>query len=252
MNKFLLHLCLGVALSGAVPAAHAAETGAPLRVGVTPTMPPMVFKQADKLAGIDIDLANEIGRALERPIQFVEVPWPDQIQALLDGRTDVIMSSMSITQARMYRVSFTKPYMFIGQMLLIRGEDMNRYALGIPPTLPAPVGVRTGTTGDFLAQQEFPRSKRKDFKTTEEASRALIKKKVASVLTDSPQCWWLAARFESEGLTTVPILLSNEQLAWAVRKSDGPLLEALNGTLDQMTKDGTLQRVIKHWIPISQ
>jgi polar amino acid transport system substrate-binding protein len=119
-------------------------------------------------------------------------------------------------------------------------------------TLPDPVGVRSGTTGDFLVQQEFPRSKRKEFKTSEEAAQALIKKRVASVMADSPQSWWLAAQFENQGLITVPILLSDEQLAWAVRKGEAALLDAVNAALDQMINDGTLAQVIKNWIPVSK
>jgi polar amino acid transport system substrate-binding protein len=220
-----------------------------LRVGVTPNAPPMVYKEGGKVVGMESDFAETLGAALGRPIKFVEVNWDDQIPALLDGKTDIIMSSMSITRARQFRIAFSKPYLQVGQMALVRRDDAYRYALGFPFQLQGVIGVKKGTTGDFLAQMEFPKTKRKEFKSGEEGARALIKKKIDLYLGDSPMIWWLASVNEENGLTAVPILLSEENLAWGVRKTDAPLLEAVNQSLDQMAKNGRLKQIIRKWLP---
>ena len=44
--------------------------------------------------------------------------------------------------------------------------------------------------------------------------------------------------------------LTDEYLAWAVRKKDKALAETLNGSLDSLKKDGTLNRIMGRWIPI--
>ena len=54
---------------------------------------------------------------------------------------------------------------------------------------------------------------------------------------------------EIEGLIAVPTYLTQEQLAWATRKSDPQLLEAINGALEKMQKDGRANAIIKRWIP---
>ena len=74
------------------------QTGAqptPLRVGVTPNFPPMIFKLRKSLVGVEVDLAHALGRELGRPVEFVELPWDAQIPALLQGKTDIIMSAMT-------------------------------------------------------------------------------------------------------------------------------------------------------------
>ena len=94
--------------------------------------PPMVFKQGNDLVGVEVDLARILGQQLGRPIVFVEVPWKDQIEALNDKRTDIIMSSMSITDARRFVLNFSQPYFLVGQMALVRREDKSKYLMGFP------------------------------------------------------------------------------------------------------------------------
>ena len=238
--------CL-LALAALCPPSVLAQSA--LRVGITPNAPPMIFKEEGKIAGMEADFAQALGAALGRPVKFVEVRWDDQIPALLDDKTDIIMSSMSITRARQFRIAFSKPYLQIGQMALVRRDDAYRYALGFPFQLQGIIGVKKGTTGDFLAQTEFPKTKRKEFKSGEEGARALTKKKIDLYLGDSPMIWWLASVNEENGLTAVPILLSEENLAWGMRKADPQLIEAVNQTLDQMAKDGRSTRIIKKWLP---
>jgi ABC-type amino acid transport substrate-binding protein len=46
-----------------------------LRVGITPSYPPLIFKLDDKIAGIEKDLAQQLGKELNRKVEFVELRW---------------------------------------------------------------------------------------------------------------------------------------------------------------------------------
>lgn len=244
VTLLLVSLSFAPALSGA-----AAESP-PLRVGVTSIIPPMVYKEGGQIVGIEADFAKALGTELGRPIKFVEVKWEDQIPALVEGRTDIIMSSMSVTRARQLRVAFTKPYLAMGQMALVRRADLRRYALGFPIKPQGVIGVWKATTGDYLVQQEFSGCKRREFKSAEDAARALLKKQIDLFICDAPVVWWLAGMNEAQGLATAPILLTEEQLAWGLRRSDTELLESVNKALDKLQKDGRAGGIIKHWIPL--
>src|SRR5262245_39798064 len=100
-NKFAaIVLGLIVPLFFSFPTSSAPSEVTPLRVGITADFPPMVYKEAGKVTGVEVDFANALGAELNRPVKFVEVDWADQITALAEGRTDIIMSGMSITPAR--------------------------------------------------------------------------------------------------------------------------------------------------------
>lgn len=231
------------------PTGNAADSPA-LRVGVSPVTAPMVYKEGGKVVGIEADFAAALGQALGRSVTFVEVAWENQIEALVEGRTDIIMSCMSMTRARQLRVAFTKPYMAIGQMPLIRRADASQYVLGFPSRPKGVAGVWKATTGDYMMQQEFPGTKRKEFKNPEAAVKALLKKQIDLFICDSPIVWWQAGLNEAEGLYALPVLLSDELLAWAVRKSDTALLDSVNSTLDTLQKSGQATAIIKRHIPL--
>ena len=239
-----------ILLSVAFARAQSSADSTPLRVGVTPDFPPMIYKEGGKLTGVEADFAEAVGKELRRTVKLIEVHWEDQIESLTDGKTDIIMSCMSVTRARQLRVSFAKPYLTVGQTVLVRREDANKYLLGFPASPKGAIGVLKSTTGDFLVQQEFPRNDRKQFKTPQDAAKALLKKKIDLLICDSPVAWWLAAMNEVEGLVVVPVSLTEEQLAWAVRKSDAELLESVNRALEKIQKDGRSREIIKRWLPL--
>lgn len=250
MSRLQHFLALLLCISLVEPAVRGAEAGPePLRVGVTPVFPPMIFREGGKIVGVEADFAAALGRELGRPIKFVDVKWDDQFNELSAGKTDIIMSTVSITRPRQFRASFSKPYLAVGQMALIRRTDSSRYGIGFPAQPQGVIGVKKGTTGDFLVQQEFPRSKRKYFDTGEEAARALVKHQIDLFICDSPTVWWLEGAYEASGLAVVPIPLSEEHLAWAVRKSDTALLQSVDAALEKMRKSGEDVTIIKRWIP---
>jgi ABC-type amino acid transport substrate-binding protein len=224
-------------------------TPASLRVGVTPIFPPMIYKENGKIVGVEADFANALGKALGRRVVFVEIDWQDQIPQLLDGWTDIIMSDMSITTPRQLRVAFAKPYLHVGQIALVRREDASRYAKEFPLPPPGTVGVIKATTGDFMAQQEFPRTKRKTYSSADEGAKALMKKRIDLFIDDAPTIYWLAGLHESDGLVAVPVLLTHEQLAWAMSPSDTNFVNSVNAALAQLQASGRADEIMKHWIP---
>jgi polar amino acid transport system substrate-binding protein len=221
-----------------------------LRVGVTPDFPPLVFKEKGRIQGLEADLAQMLADALGRELRFVEVPWKDQINALEDGRTDIIMSSMSITPMRAQRVLFVEPYLKVGQMALVRRQDADKFAnpLLLVNTA-ARVGVGPGTTGELLLEGTFKRAERVPIAKSQDAPQALLRKRIDVYLADAPTIWWLAARYEGEGLQGLFEPLTNEVLAWAVARDSRALLEVVNRLLATWKADGTLDQVMSNWIP---
>src|SRR5206468_10768739 len=105
----------------------AAPAGPPLRVGIMSNSPPYTSMQGGRPEGLEVDFARELVAALGQRLEFVPLPWEDQIPALLDRRTDIIMSGMTITRARELTVAFSQPYLRSGLIALVRPADRGRY-----------------------------------------------------------------------------------------------------------------------------
>jgi len=227
----------------------AAPNSGVLRVGITPNAPPMIFKQGDRVVGVEAELAEALGADLGRRVVFVEEKWDDLIDALCDNRIDIIMSGMSMTLARSYRAAFSNPYLNVGQIALTRAGEKYDYVVNLAIQAKRGVGLKPGTTADFLVQQEIPRVKRKYFNSGDEAAKALIKSKIDLFVSDAPMIWYLASQYESKGLTVAPLLLSQEQLAWAMRRTEPELRDAVNAFLKKAQNSGQLNTILKRWVP---
>jgi len=251
----LARILMSFLLVLALQSAHAADNAVPstLRIGTSASYPPLTFNKDGKLQGVEADLGTAVGKHLKVKTQFVELAWDELIPALNDGRIDVIMSGMSVTDARSKQVLFTDPYMEIGQMALIRTADLIQWAR--PTALfakDARVGVKTGTTGEAFARASLPNAAITSFDSIEQGTDALVAGKIDIFIHDAPTIWRLTANTATEraGLMGLYRPLTDEYLAWAVRKQDTALANALNGSLDALKKDGTLGRTMGKWIPI--
>jgi len=65
-----------------------------------------------------------------------------------------------------------------------------------------------------------------EFASGEDAAKALLAKQVDLFISDSTLTWYLAGVHANEGLAAAPIVLSQEQVAWGIRKGDEKLLAA--------------------------
>jgi ABC-type amino acid transport substrate-binding protein len=256
MQTRVIGACLLAALSIAGCSSTQVAVSAPtvpaktsaLRVGAAPNFPPLIFKKGGNIVGIEADLAARLGEQMRRQVEWVELAWPALIPALLQGRIDVIMSGMSITPERERAVLFTEPYMRAGQMAIIRAQDAA--LLGQPSALSRgrwKIGYEAGTPGARFVQDRLPLAIGIPYPSAEDGLRALRAREIDLFIHDAPTAWRIAEDRTLLGLYTP---LTEENLAWAVRKTDTALRDRLNAALSRWQQDGSLQAVLDRWIRI--
>jgi len=114
------------------------------------------------------------------------------------------------------------------------------------------VDVTDVRTGEQLVRQSFHGARAKAFDAIEKAADALAEGKIDLLVHDAPTIWWLAARRKAQGLVPIQKLLTEEHLAWAVRSENEELLNKINQTMDRWNRDGTLERIVKRWMPYAE
>ena len=223
-----------------------------LRIGISPDYPPLAYKEKPfGLVGLEVDLANQIGKGLGKQIVFVETPFPDLINALLQERIDIIMSGMSVTAEREKLVNFTDSYAPIGQMALVRATDVELF-----PNVQAfthtsqKVGFVQDTTGELAARGLFLKAKIVPQPTIEGGVVALRKGEIDVFIHDAPTIWRIAGNPSEQELKGLYWRLTDEHLAWAVRKDDEPLRFAINQELAQLKESGRLKQILSRWVAL--
>ncbi len=225
--------------------------GRVLRVGVAPNYPPVVYEQDGEIVGIEADLAHGIGARLGRRIVFERFEETELLDALERGDVDVVMSGLSITPERSERVGFVVPYMHAGQLALIRSSDLGRF--GRIQTIRrsgARVGYVYGTTGERFVATELARATSFGFDDVESGLRSLRAGRIDFFVHDAPTIWRVAGDPQQRDLHGLYQLLTEEELAWAVRRDDAELKALLDATLEQWKREGGVEPIIDRWIPV--
>jgi ABC-type amino acid transport substrate-binding protein len=220
-----------------------------LVVGVTSDSPPYATQRGGDLSGLEVDLAREVGRVLHRPVRVVDLSWDDLIAGLSNGRVDVVMAGVTITPERRLRFAFTEPYLRTRIVTLVRRTDRQRLSSADAICKSAfGIGVMAGTTGELYVRDRCSSATVKAYPSATAAVQELQTRRVDAVVHDGPVLAWLLAQ-DSANLDLVPTRLADEQLAWMVRRDEPELLRQLNGALATLRSEGTLDRILRQWVP---
>jgi ABC-type amino acid transport substrate-binding protein len=233
------------------PAASGTLLNKEFRIGIAPHYPPLAFKYRGELVGVEVEFAQQLGKDLGKQIIFVETAWAELIPALVDGKIDIIMSGMSVTEERAKLISFTEPYMHIGQMALVRAKDQKAYStMDRLFDTTSRVGFVSDTTGAQVAKVIFSKAKLIPQPTVEDGLAALRKGTIDVFIHDAPTVWRIGGNPGETQLIGLYWPLSEEPLAWGVRQSDVPLQFALSQRVRDWKLSGRLQQLMSRWITL--
>lgn len=148
-------LCFGlISLVGCGEKEKQSEGQKPLIVITSPDNPPFEFKDTaqggDKVIGFDMDVIQELGKRLGRPIEIVESDFSGIIPALQSGRADMAIAGIGPTDERRKSIDFSDPYHIDKKALLVlensnitSEKDLNDKTLG----------AQLGSTHEALAHK---------------------------------------------------------------------------------------------------
>ncbi len=219
-----------------------------LRVGMDASYPPFADTTntpSGEPSGLDVDIANEIGRRLNLHVQIANLGFDGLYEALKTQQVDVLISALSFDPTRTNEVIFTYAYVDAGQVIVSRdgGYPDMRSLDGHR------VAVEYGSGGDEQVRIWQRRLHELDvtrFTTSDEALAA-----VAAGTADAALCDAISARLYMRGhsgLVISPEMVTHDPYAAATRTSSYDLAGAISDTLKAMQQDGTLDAILNRWL----
>ena len=219
-----------------------------LRVGLEAGYLP--FEMRDKrgeIIGFDVDLAKLMARYMGVKVSFVNTQWDGIIPALLTDKFDILMSGMTITPERNLQVNFARPYIVIGQTILLAKKHADTVKsvkdLNDPKYV---IATKLGTTGDIAAKRFLGKAKLKTFETEADAALEVRNGRADAFVYDLPFNVVYIAQFK-DSLVHLKEPFTKEPLGWAVRKGDPDFLNWLDHFQDQIRNDGSYDALYSKW-----
>ena len=132
------------------------------------------------------------------------------------------------------------------------GDALLPEACAATAPLHAPVlSAAASSTGAAFAEKDLPDARVSFYADSDAAFTGLRKDEIDLYIHDAPTSWQLATSSDNADLISLYKPLTQEQLAWAVRKDDTVLAEELNTALRTLKSNGTLRYIFNRWIPVT-
>lgn len=239
---------IAAALTGAMAAAFCvpamAEDGK-LVMATNATFPPYEYYDADKqIVGIDVEVAGLIAEKLGLELEVSDMEFDSIIAAVKQGKADIGMAGITITEERKKNVAFSDTYTKATQMIIVQEGS----AIASPDDLKdVKVGVQTGTTGDlYVSDLSEDGVEVMQFSKGIDAVIALTQGKVDAVVIDGEPAKVFVEG--NEGLVLLDEAFTEEEYAIAVAPENEELLEQINTALAELEESGELQAVVDKYI----
>ena len=221
-----------------------------LKMGTNAAFPPYEFydDETGAIVGIDAEVAAAIAEKLGYELEIVDMDFDSLIPAVSNGKVDMVLAGLTVTEERKQNVDFTTSYATGVQVVIVKEDsDITLDAL-FAEGASHKIGVQQGTTGDLYSTwdlEDAGLATVERFKTGTDAVLALTAGKVDCVVIDNePAKNFVAA---NEGLKILDTEYITEEYAIALAKGS-ELTATIDGALAELIADGTLQSIVDKYI----
>ena len=270
MKKILIYL-LSIGVFGVASIANSQT----IRIGTEGAYPPWNnLNSAGELEGAEIDFGNEACKRMGVTCEWVTQDWDGIIPALLQGKYDIIIAGMSITEERKEKVNFTNGYMTDGARFAVLknsglanlniagmakvnlnnagGKEQAAIGQLIAAMDGKTVCVQSSTIHqNFLEKHMSGAVDVKLYQAVDDHNLDLAAGRCDAVLADVGS---IIDFMESDGGVDVAFTgptfsggVFGDGVGGAIRKEDAEILEMWNAAITEMSKDGTTAEITKEW-----
>lgn len=255
--KKLLGLGLSLVMAWTVSTAATQAQGTDLQdiiargeivVGVDMTTPPWGYlNDQQQPDGYGVALGQLIADALKVKLRIEQVTGPTRIPSLLDGRADVIISTLSITAERAAQVWYTNPYS--ANALVLIGPESNTVDSYDDITPETRIAVPRGSPQDQIVTANAPNANIMRFDDDAGPLQALVTGQ-ADLLGAGVLVPPVLNEMDPGKNYEVKITLSSPYMGMGVRPGNANLLNFLNVWLFLQKQSGKLNEVSEQYLKI--
>ena len=246
--RLVTRVTIAAAAAAAFAGTAAAKDWSTIRFGTDATYPP--FESVDssgKIVGFDIDITDAVCAELKVKCEYQNQDFDGIIPALVAGKFDAIVSSLSITDERKKSIDFSdKIYNTPPAIVVAKDSDIKGVA---PEDLAGKaIGVQSSTTHADYAEKTYTKSDIKLYPSMDQAELDLVNGRVDAINDDvvvmneflaTPD----GACCKIAGTIKIDPAIHGLGAGFGVRKEDTDLRELLNKGLAAIRANGKYKEI---------
>lgn len=242
MMRNILFLCLFFAAA----LVRAQQSCPALTVSGSADWNPIIMNGPDGRYGIGIDLANQIGKDLNIPIQFVEMPWKRILKSLEVGSLDMVLGIYHTEERQLY-LAYTPAFMQNeGRVYTLSDRTFSISSLNnlVGRIGDLPLGGSFGDHFDDFARRNLNLSY---VDNKEQRIERLMKRYSDYFVSDQLDTdWHLRQHGLEERIVALPYTVSQNPVHLAISRRSACLryIQAISDLIDSYHNDGTMQAII--------
>jgi ABC-type amino acid transport substrate-binding protein len=223
---------------------HANHT---LRVCIWPDYYGITYRnpRTQLLSGIDIDLANELGKDLGVAVQFVDSSFAKLIDDVTQDRCDVAMFAIGITPSRTEKLRFTQPHL-ASDIYAITSKTNQRIRdwsdIDKPGSI---VAVAKGTLHEPVMKAKLKQAQLLVLDTPFAREQEVQSGRADVFMTDYPYSQRFLVNADWARLVAPPSLYHVTPYAYAIKPADDAWHARLEAFVSDIKRDGRLMTAAK-------
>ena len=196
--------------------------------------------------GIDVEIATAIAEKLGLELDILDMDFDSALLAVQQGKSDIVMAGVTVNEDRQLVMDFTDSYATGVQVIIVKeGSDVTIDNMG-----EGLIGTQRGTTGNIYCTDDYGEEHVVAYDDGFTAVQALVNGQVDCVVIDNAPAQEFVKN--NAGLAILDTEYANEDYAIGVNKGNSALLDAINGALEELIADGTVQSIIDKYIPAAE
>lgn len=196
--------------------------------------------------GIDIEIATAIAEKLGLELDILDMDFDSALLAVQQGKSDIVMAGVTVNDDRLLVMDFSTSYANGVQVVIVKeGSDITIDNMG-----EGLIGTQRGTTGNIYCTDDYGEEHVVAYDDGFTAVQALVNGQVDCVVIDNAPAQEFVKN--NAGLAILDTEYANEDYAIGVNKGNTALLDAINGALEELIADGTVQSIIDKYIPAAE
>lgn len=216
-----------------------------MRVAILQDFPPFGSVGPDmKPVGLDVDIANLIGKQLGATVEFVPVSAPNRIPYLQTGKVDVIIASLGKNAEREKVVDFSKPYAMSFNGVF---GPPNIKVAGPQDLAGKSLAVTRGSTQDLVLSGIAPAGATiKRFEDSTGTQAAYMSGQADLFVTGNVTAFMVSK--DAKRPLETKFKLNDEGAYVGTAKGETALMEKINTILVDLKKSGALNELSQKWL----